>query len=146
MPLKSVSRHRQPRAAHADAGDTGPAGAGAAAASERAARSDAQQRPVADDAAERPADHARIENHSFRLTPRPLDLTLWLQQQQQFYHPLMRDGGPQLHVAALTPLPASVMLDSDRLQQVVNNLVANALKFTRHGEIRLTLAVTGISR
>ncbi len=88
-------------------------------------------------------DHARIENHSFRLTPRPLDLTLWLQQQQQFYHPLMRDGGPQLHVAALTPLPASVMLDSDRLQQVVNNLVANALKFTRHGEIRLTLAVTG---
>jgi two-component system, NarL family, sensor histidine kinase EvgS len=88
-------------------------------------------------------DHARIENHSFRLTPRPLDLRLWLQQQQQFYHPLMRDGGPQLHVAALTPLPASVMLDSDRLQQVVNNLVANALKFTRHGEIRLTLAVTG---
>ncbi|MGK3137230.1 ATP-binding protein [Pantoea trifolii] len=86
-------------------------------------------------------DHARIESQSFRLAPRPLNLTLWLQQQQQFYHPLMRDAGPNLIAEALTPLPASVLLDGDRLQQVVNNLVANALKFTREGEVRLSLAV-----
>ena len=86
-------------------------------------------------------DHARIENHSFRLAPHPLNLTLWLQQQQQFYHPLMREAGPKLRVEALTPLPATVLLDGDRLQQVVNNLVANALKFTRKGEVRLSLAV-----
>lgn len=86
-------------------------------------------------------DHARIENQSFRLTPRPLNLTHWLQQQQQFYHPLMRDVGPTLIVEALTPLPPLVLMDGDRLQQVVNNLVANALKFTRHGEVRLSLAV-----
>ncbi len=87
-------------------------------------------------------DHARIESHSFRLSPRPIDLAHWLQQQQQFYHPLMRDAGPQLVVEALTTLPAAVLLDGDRLQQVVNNLVANALKFTRAGDIRLTLAVS----
>jgi len=86
-------------------------------------------------------DHARIENQSFRLTPRPLNLAHWLQQQQQLYHPLMRDAGPVLIVEALTPLPTWVMLDGDRLQQVVNNLVANALKFTRSGEVRLTLQV-----
>ena len=86
-------------------------------------------------------DHARIENHSFRLAPHPLNLTHWLQQQQQFYHPLMRDAGPTLIVEALTSLPATVLLDGDRLQQVVNNLVANALKFTRAGEVRLSLAV-----
>ncbi|ERK18315.1 Virulence sensor protein bvgS precursor [Pantoea sp. AS-PWVM4] len=86
-------------------------------------------------------DHARIESHSFRLAPRPLNLSHWLQQQQQFYHPLMRDAGPQLVVEALTRLPGTVLLDGDRLQQVVNNLVANALKFTRQGDIRLTLAV-----
>ncbi|PJZ05040.1 sensor histidine kinase BvgS [Pantoea rodasii] len=86
-------------------------------------------------------DHARIENQSFRLSPRPLNLAHWLQQQQQFYHPLMRESGPVLVVEALTPLPSPVMLDGDRLQQVVNNLVANALKFTRHGEVRLSLAV-----
>lgn len=86
-------------------------------------------------------DHARIESQSFRLAPRPLNLAQWLQQQQQFYHPLMRDAGPKMIVEALTPLPACVLLDGDRLQQVVNNLVANALKFTRHGEVRLSLAI-----
>lgn len=86
-------------------------------------------------------DHARIESNSFTLAPRPLDLRHWLAQIQQFYHPLMRAGGPQLVVEALTPLPERVLIDADRLQQIANNLVANALKFTRKGEIRLTLAV-----
>lgn len=87
-------------------------------------------------------DHARIESNSFTLAPRPLDLPHWLAQLQRFYHPLMRDDGPRLVVEALTPLPDRVLIDADRLQQVTNNLVANALKFTRAGEIRLTLAVT----
>lgn len=85
-------------------------------------------------------DHARIESNSFTLAPRPLALAQWLNQQQHFYHPLMREDGPHLIVEALTPLPDAVMIDADRLQQVVNNLMTNALKFTRHGAIRLTLA------
>lgn len=85
-------------------------------------------------------DHARIESNSFTLSPRPLALPQWLEQQQHFYHPLMRADGPRLVVDALTPLPEAILIDADRLQQVVNNLMTNALKFTRHGEIRLTLA------
>lgn len=85
-------------------------------------------------------DHARIESNSFALAPRPLALREWLAQQQRFYHPLMRVGGPTLRVEALTPLPESVLIDADRLQQVINNLMTNALKFTAQGEIRLTLA------
>lgn len=85
-------------------------------------------------------DHARIESNSFTLAPRPLALAQWLSQQQHFYHPLMRADGPRLIVEALTPLPDTVLIDADRLQQVVNNLMTNALKFTRHGAIRLTLA------
>ncbi|WP_205957372.1 ATP-binding protein [Pantoea stewartii] len=87
-------------------------------------------------------DHARIENNSFTLSPRPLALAPWLAQQRHFYHPLMRPDGPHLQVEALTPLPDAVMLDADRLQQIVNNLVTNAFKFTRHGLIRLTLSAT----
>jgi len=85
-------------------------------------------------------DHARIESNSFTLAPRPLALAQWLSQQQHFYHPLMRGDGPRLIVEALTPLPDTVLIDADRLQQVINNLMTNALKFTRHGTIRLTLA------
>ena len=87
-------------------------------------------------------DHARIESNSFNLAPRPLALRDWLAQQQHFYHPLMRAGGPTLSVEALTPLPESVLIDGDRLQQVINNLMTNALKFTTQGVIRLTLAAS----
>ncbi|MDJ0034467.1 transporter substrate-binding domain-containing protein [Pantoea allii] len=87
-------------------------------------------------------DHARIENNSFTLSPRPLALAPWLAQQRHFYHPLMRPNGPRLQVEALTPLPDAVMMDADRLQQVVNNLITNAFKFTRQGLIRLTLSAT----
>lgn len=87
-------------------------------------------------------DHARIESNSFTLAPRPLALREWLARQQHFYHPLMRAGGPELIVEAVTPLPESVLIDADRLQQVINNLMTNALKFTAQGTIRLTLAAS----
>lgn len=53
---------------------------------------------------------------------------------------LMRQDGPTVTFQALTPLPQTVLIDADRLQQVVNNLMMDALKFSRHGEIFLTLA------
>ncbi|MFS2223261.1 transporter substrate-binding domain-containing protein [Pantoea sp. B65] len=85
-------------------------------------------------------DHARIESNTFTLRPHAVDLQQWLRQLADFYHPLMCADGPDLQISALSPLPVRVMLDSERLQQVANNLIANAIKFTRQGEIRLTLA------
>ncbi|MCU5774222.1 transporter substrate-binding domain-containing protein [Erwiniaceae bacterium BAC15a-03b] len=85
-------------------------------------------------------DHARIESNTFTLRPHAVDLHQWLMHLADFYHPLMRTDGPKFQVSALSPLPASVMIDSERLQQIANNLIANAIKFTRTGEIRLTLA------
>lgn len=86
-------------------------------------------------------DHARVENNTFTLTPRPFDLRRWIAHLSAFYQPLLRPGGPQLIVEAITALPEWVTLDGGRLQQVANNLISNALKFTRTGEIRVTLAV-----
>ena len=86
-------------------------------------------------------DHSRIESHTFSLQPAPLDLTQWLRDLQHFWSPLMRPDGPRFSVAALTPLPRRVLIDSGRLQQIATNLISNAVKFTAAGEIALTLAV-----
>lgn len=84
-------------------------------------------------------DHARVESNSFNLVPRPLEPENWLKRLAVFYHPLMRRNGPVLRVSALSTLPAWVLIDGERLQQIANNLIGNAIKFTPQGEIHLTL-------
>ncbi|MBB3194867.1 HAMP domain-containing protein [Roseateles terrae] len=38
------------------------------------------------------------------------------------------------------PLPASLVTDVKRLQQIIKNLLSNAFKFTHHGQVRFTIA------
>jgi signal transduction histidine kinase len=48
-----------------------------------------------------------------------------------------RDAGVALRVEAEPSVPHAVMLDRQRVLQVLHNLVANAFKFTDDGEVRL---------
>lgn len=84
-------------------------------------------------------DHAKLENNSFTLLPQPLDPAKWLSRLADFYHPLMRKNGPVFSVEAIPPLPSLILIDGQRLQQIANNLISNAIKFTHRGAIRVTL-------
>ena len=53
--------------------------------------------------------------------------------------PRAREKGLQLLLDLSPDLPEAVMLDAERLQQVLSNLIGNSLKFTDRGEICLSI-------
>jgi signal transduction histidine kinase len=79
--------------------------------------------------------------------PLPLDMGTYdvvelAQQAVELLEPLARSR--QLALTSAVTVPLSVVCDSDRVQQVLANLIGNAIKFTREGgTIELRAARTG---
>ena len=57
---------------------------------------------------------------------------------KKFRH-VAEDKGVTLNIEVGEDFPAQLHIDSQRLKQVVNNLLSNALKFTEHGSVTLAL-------
>lgn len=81
-------------------------------------------------------DLSKIEAGRLRLEPQAIDLRETLQACVDLMAPRASQNGLQL--GADLPLPGTTVLgDPMRLQQVINNLLGNAIKFTPIGDIRL---------
>jgi two-component system sensor histidine kinase BaeS len=70
------------------------------------------------------------------LNRRMVDPTALLERTGLLYYVAAEQQGVHLRVEAAENLP-SIQVDTDRLTQVLNNLVSNALRHTRQGEILL---------
>ncbi len=82
-------------------------------------------------------DRGRIESGRLSLLLHPTALRLLAESVYQLHLPRAREKGLQLLLESSPDLPESVMLDAERLQQVLSNLIGNSLKFTDRGEIML---------
>jgi signal transduction histidine kinase len=89
-------------------------------------------------------DLAQIEAGKVRLMTERLILQELLRPVTESFDILVKDRGLTL-MTELPTAPVPVVGDRDRLSQVFVNLLSNALKFTRQGEIRVRLATNGTS-
>jgi PAS domain S-box-containing protein len=91
-------------------------------------------------------DSARIVTGKLRIEPGPVDLALALEAALDMVRPAAEAKGVTL-LADFGSLPEQVLGDSTRLQQVVWNLLANAVKFTPEGglvELRMEGAADSV--
>jgi signal transduction histidine kinase/CheY-like chemotaxis protein len=77
-----------------------------------------------------------------RLQLRPVQPAHVLEQVMRQARHLARAGGNRAVLELHGELPAAVLLDPDRLQQVLLHLLNNAARFTRHGTLTLRVSAT----
>jgi PAS domain S-box-containing protein len=83
-------------------------------------------------------DFSKIEAGMLRIVPEDVDLPAMLARLQTMFSEQALKKGLELRVAT-TGLPQVVRTDPGRLIQVLVNLVGNAVKFTEHGSVELTV-------
>jgi signal transduction histidine kinase/ActR/RegA family two-component response regulator len=87
-------------------------------------------------------DLSRLEFGRLRLQAAPFDPAALLRAVAALHQPVAADKGVRLDVAALPAGPMRLG-DALRVQQVLHNLLANAVKFTGEGRIEAGLTIEG---
>ncbi|NIJ70700.1 response regulator [Xanthomonas sp. 60] len=91
-------------------------------------------------------DLARIEAGHVELADEVVVVDGALQRLRETFEPLAREKGLALELTAGEGAPSQLVADSQRLQQILKNLLANALKFTEHGSVSLRVEASGRDR
>jgi len=84
-------------------------------------------------------DYSKIEAGRFSLDFHVIDLEELVKEVEQFYRPIITEKGLLLDVKLLNITERYVKGDGIRIKQILNNYLNNALKFTSHGNIDLSL-------
>jgi signal transduction histidine kinase/DNA-binding NarL/FixJ family response regulator len=101
------------------------------------------------DAIQRSGDHllslindilelSRIEAGRVQIIPGTFSVSQLLSDLEIMFRPKLDAKGLQLHVVVEQGLPDCIKADRNRVNQVLINLVGNALKFTSHGRITVS--------
>ena len=82
-------------------------------------------------------DFSKLEAGEIRFEPRPVDMAVLAKEVLELFGQQAAAKGVALTLDLADGMPPAVAVDSDRLRQVLINLVGNAVKFTGEGEVRL---------
>lgn len=90
-------------------------------------------------------DVSKLSAGKLSLESAPFDLVSTVNSCVSFYSQLAQNKGIALELSIANGIDASVIGDSVRLSQILNNLISNAIKFTQHGSVFLILERTSVS-
>jgi CheY-like chemotaxis protein len=82
-------------------------------------------------------DFSKLEAGQVEITPRPVSPLAVAQDVLALFAPQADAKGLWLECQTEGDLPERVMIDPDRVRQVLLNLIGNAVKFTEQGAVRL---------
>ncbi len=86
-------------------------------------------------------DFSKIEAGKLAFEIQSFDLELLLRRVEDLSRPRAREKGIGLSLSCPDTVPRGLIGDSLRLSQVLNNLVGNAIKFTREGGVHIEIEV-----
>ncbi|MET9634539.1 response regulator, partial [Lentzea sp. NPDC006480] len=84
-------------------------------------------------------DLSKIEAGKMDITPERVSVRQLLDYVEVTFRPLTSQKGLSLELATAPGTPAELVTDDTRLQQVLRNLVSNAVKFTETGGVELCI-------
>jgi signal transduction histidine kinase/CheY-like chemotaxis protein len=84
-------------------------------------------------------DFSKIEAGKLQLDPCPISLPKLITAAAQSFETQCQDQGIVLHLDIEPGFPEWVMGDPHHIRQIINNLVSNAVKFTKQGSVTLRL-------
>ena len=87
-------------------------------------------------------DLSRIEFDRIELNPQPTLIAQTVRDVTDLLQPVAEERGLGFDVVFDLGLPAAAQLDASRVKQVLHNLIGNALKFTAHGSVGLSVAMS----
>ncbi|SCC16448.1 Signal transduction histidine kinase [Chitinophaga costaii] len=88
-------------------------------------------------------DLSKIESGKMELEYQPVKLALLLEDLKALYNPMAREKGLEIFWELQEGTPEFIETDRQRLDQVLKNLLSNALKFTQKGGIYLQVSALG---
>ncbi|SEL16449.1 GAF sensor hybrid histidine kinase [Pseudoxanthomonas sp. GM95] len=91
-------------------------------------------------------DLSKIEAGHVELSEETVSTAPLLSRLRETFEPLASQKGLSLDISVAPGTPDRLTTDSQRLQQILKNLLANAVKFTEQGRVSLTLHAHGAQR
>lgn len=89
-------------------------------------------------------DLSRIEAGHLAVDPQEVVVSELLEDLRSLIQPQFIDRGLILELSQNDDAPRKIVSDPDRIRQVLKNFLANALKFTAHGRVQLTVRAAAL--